>query len=256
MTSGNWSTPRPDELGEEHTEPVRTHWFGVPRNRESRDSRERGGRVKAAALIPCRGCRGSRLNPAAPTPVVPCVRMQRSDDADITSLALRAGAGDRAAVAGFVRATQADVWRFVAHLAADAGLADDLTQETYLRALPSLPSFEGRSAGRTWLLAIARRVVADHIRAVQVRPRLHHSAEVPEPAEPGFADRVVLDEVIGSLDPERRTAFVLTQVLGLSYADAAVVCGCPVGTIRSRVARAREDLVGMLADDRAGRRIS
>ncbi|USX53492.1 sigma-70 family RNA polymerase sigma factor [Lentzea sp. HUAS12] len=184
------------------------------------------------------------------------MRVPRSDDADITSLALRAGAGDRAALADFVRATQADVWRFVAHLAADVGLADDLTQETYLRALPSLPGFEGRSAGRTWLLAIARRVVADHIRAVRVRPRLHRSAEVPEPAEPGFADRVVLDEVIGSLDPERRTAFVLTQVLGLSYADAAVVCGCPVGTIRSRVARAREDLVDMLADDRAGRRIS
>jgi RNA polymerase sigma-70 factor, ECF subfamily len=43
--------------------------------------------------------------------------------------------------------------------------------------------------------------------------------------------------------PERREAFVLTQVAGLSYAEAAEICGCPVGTIRSRVARAREDLV-------------
>jgi RNA polymerase sigma-70 factor (ECF subfamily) len=49
------------------------------------------------------------------------------------------------------------------------------------------------------------------------------------------------------LTPQRREALVLTQVLGLSYADAAEVCGCPVGTVRSRVARAREDL--LRADD-------
>ncbi|ANZ43169.1 RNA polymerase subunit sigma [Lentzea guizhouensis] len=182
--------------------------------------------------------------------------MPRRDDADVTALALRAGAGDRAAAEDFVRATQADVWRFVAHLAADARLADDLTQDTYLRALPSLPRFEARSPARTWLLTIARRVVVDHIRSVRARPRVHHSAEVPEPVEPGFADRVALDDVIGTLDPERRTAFVLTQQLGLSYADAAEVCGCPVGTIRSRLARAREDLVALLADNRSGRRIS
>jgi RNA polymerase sigma-70 factor (ECF subfamily) len=51
--------------------------------------------------------------------------------------------------------------------------------------------------------------------------------------------RLLLD----GLDPDRREAFVLTQLIGLSYAEAADVCGCPVGTIRSRVARARDDLV-------------
>ena len=49
--------------------------------------------------------------------------------------------------------------------------------------------------------------------------------------------------------PERREAFIATQVLGLSYAEAADVCGCPVGTIRSRVARAREDLVTAYRQD-------
>ncbi|WP_255622142.1 sigma factor-like helix-turn-helix DNA-binding protein [Pseudonocardia sp. DSM 110487] len=56
-----------------------------------------------------------------------------------------------------------------------------------------------------------------------------------------------------ALDPERRTAFVLTQVLDLSYAEAAEVCGCPVGTIRSRVSRAREDLVAAM-EERPGER--
>ncbi|MFD5830143.1 sigma-70 family RNA polymerase sigma factor [Lentzea sp. NPDC060358] len=180
----------------------------------------------------------------------------RRDDAEITGYALRARAGDRAAAEAFVRATQADVWRFVAHLAADVRLADDLAQETYLRALPALARFEGRSPARTWLLAVARRVVADHIRSLRSRPRPHDGADVAEQVEPGFAEDVVLTELVGSLDPERRTAFVLTQLLGLSYADAAEVCDCPVGTIRSRVARAREDLVTAIEDDRTGRRVS
>ncbi|RAS59706.1 sigma-70-like protein [Lentzea atacamensis] len=54
--------------------------------------------------------------------------------------------------------------------------------------------------------------------------------------------------MVCSFDHERRTAFVLTQSLGLSYADAAQVRDCPVGAIRSRVARAREDLVAMVRD--------
>jgi len=57
------------------------------------------------------------------------------------------------------------------------------------------------------------------------------------------AEAVTLRALLGTLDSERREAFVLTQLVGLSYAEAADVCGCPVGTIRSRVARARNDLV-------------
>jgi RNA polymerase sigma-70 factor (ECF subfamily) len=59
--------------------------------------------------------------------------------------------------------------------------------------------------------------------------------------------------LVTALDPDRRAAFVLTQLLDLSYAEAADVCECPVGTIRSRVARAREDLVAALADSRGAR---
>ncbi|MCQ6473436.1 hypothetical protein NPN13_24440, partial [Vibrio parahaemolyticus] len=59
-------------------------------------------------------------------------------DAEVTGLALAAGRGDRVALGEFIRLTQADVWRFLAHLA-DADAADDLTQETYLRAMDALP---------------------------------------------------------------------------------------------------------------------
>jgi RNA polymerase sigma-70 factor (ECF subfamily) len=188
------------------------------------------------------------------------VRTPQPTDADVTQWAFAARRGDRAALERFVRATQRDVWRFVAHLG-DVRLADDLAQETYLRALGSLARFEGRSSARTWLLSIARRVVVDQIRAAQVRPRRADVADWESAIErtqavAGFEDNVVLQELLRSLDADRREAFVLTQTLGLSYADAAEVCDCPIGTIRSRVARAREDLVVALdGRGRGGRRL-
>jgi RNA polymerase sigma-70 factor, ECF subfamily len=140
---------------------------------------------------------------------------------------------------------------FVAHLS-DVRTADDLTQETYLRALGSLHRFHVRATARTWLLSIARRVVADHIRATRSRPRRadiadwQTVAEHAQPATPGIDDVVALDHLISSLDTDRREAFLLTQILGLPYADAAAICRCPIGTIRSRVARARDDLIAAL----------
>ena len=84
---------------------------------------------------------------------------------DVTDWALRAQHGDPLAEAALVRATQAEVWRLGAALV-DPGAADDLTQETYLRALRALPAFEARSGARTWLFGIARRTCADHLRTV------------------------------------------------------------------------------------------
>lgn len=178
-----------------------------------------------------------------------------SDDAAVTEAALAAKAGDRAAAATFVALTSPSVRRFLAHLC-DPGDVDDLTQETYLRALPALRGFAARSSARTWLLAIARRVAADHVRAALRRPASvsldarPEGAPTPAPLrQAGFDESVTLSALLGALAPERREAFIATQVLGLSYAEAAEVCGCPVGTIRSRVARAREDLVEAYRQD-------
>ncbi len=168
----------------------------------------------------------------------------------LTATALRAGRGDAVAAAAFVRATQAEVWRLCLHLS-DRNSADDLTQETYARAFASLHRFSARSTARTWLLSIARRACADAVRAA-VRQR----SQPPEPVAPGPdpAEGVALRALLDSLAPPRREAFVLTQLLGLSYAEAADVIGCPVGTIRSRVARARDDLVGGFGEERAAAR--
>jgi RNA polymerase sigma-70 factor, ECF subfamily len=170
-------------------------------------------------------------------------------DDELTRWALAAKTGDRAAAEAFVRATQRDVQRLLAHLAGPSE-ADDLTQETFLRAMRGLPGFAGRSSARTWLLSIARRVAVDHVRAAVRRPR----TAALEAVSPGvleradarqggrFEDGVLLRRLLDELPVDRREAFVATQMLGLSYAEAAEVCDCPIGTIRSRVARAREDL--------------
>lgn len=158
---------------------------------------------------------------------------------DATAAALRARRGDTAAAHAFVRATQADVWRLCAHLGSPQS-ADDLTQETYARAFTGLHRFAGRSSVRTWLLGIARHVCADAVRSA-VRERAVPAARERVAADPG--EQVALRDLLDGLDPDRREAFVLTQIVGLSYAEAADVCRCPVGTIRSRVARARDDLV-------------
>lgn len=162
---------------------------------------------------------------------------------DLTALALAAAGGDRAALAAFVRAGQSDVWRLARHLT-DGDAADDVTQDTFLRAIAALPGYRGEALARVWLLAIARRAAADHLRAVARRRRLADRVRAARTAAaPDPTGAVTVDLLIGGLDPDRRSAFVLTQVLGLSYEEAAVVCGCPVGTIRSRVARARADLL-------------
>ncbi|MET0728650.1 MAG: sigma-70 family RNA polymerase sigma factor [Acidimicrobiales bacterium] len=175
---------------------------------------------------------------------------------DLTRLARAAAEGDPVAVTAFVRRTQPEVWRLCARLG-DRAAADDLTQEVYLRALPALTRFRGDSSARTWLLQIARHVCADHVRrsgrSRALLTRLKERSARGYALEPARTGEIELEDAVGALDADRRDAFVLTQMVGLSYAEAAEVCEVPVGTIRSRVARARADLVASLAvsDDSA-----
>ncbi|MEV0758377.1 sigma-70 family RNA polymerase sigma factor [Streptosporangium sp. NPDC050280] len=179
-------------------------------------------------------------------------------DDHLTVLALTARSGAPADVEAFTRAVYAEVRRFVAHLAGSAS-AEDLTQETFVRVLRSLPHFAGRSSARTWLLSIARRVVVDRFRSASRRPAIADLADWQGVAErrqpvglPGCEDQVALADLLAQVPRERREAFVLTQIVGMPYAEAALLIGCPIGTVRSRVARARTQLIESLeAADRA-----
>jgi RNA polymerase sigma-70 factor (ECF subfamily) len=165
---------------------------------------------------------------------------------ELTRLLRAAQGGDRLALASFIRGSQAEVGRLCAYLV-DRQAADDLTQEVYLRAWTALPGWRGEASARTWLLAIARRTCAQAIRRRPPIPPVELAAG-DHRALPGSEEAILLNQLIAGLDPQRRAAFALTQLLGLTYAEAAQVCGCPVGTIRSRIARARADLTDQLRD--------
>jgi RNA polymerase sigma-70 factor (ECF subfamily) len=172
---------------------------------------------------------------------------------ELTELLLAARSGDRMAFGAFVRAAQADVWRLSSQLVGRTD-ADDVTQEVFLRAWRSRAGFRGDASARTWILSIARRACADAVRhkvrrrraTERAAPTGGHDERATDPAT-----RSSLSDLLDHLATDQREAFVLTQVVGCSYEEAAAACGVPVGTIRSRVARAREELVRAVRLSRA-----
>jgi len=160
------------------------------------------------------------------------------------------------ALATLVATTYSDVWRFCSVLV-EPDLADDLAQETFMRATSALQRFRGQASTRTWIFAIARHVCVDELRRRQRRRRRDErlAATADQLHDPDPSTDIAANELLAQLDPDRRAAFALTQLFRLSYQEAAVVCGCPSGTIRSRVARARDDLIALISpEDRATQR--
>jgi len=161
----------------------------------------------------------------------------------LTITALRAKAGDRPALDDFVAETLSDVLGVCRYLGRPTD-PEDLAQETYARALGSIHGFRGDGSARAWLLSIARRVCADATRR-EIRSRKLDERLIADLMTANHHDHlwVEIDELLDILDEDRRTAFVLTQLVGLSYEETAEAMECPVGTIRSRVARARQQLL-------------
>jgi len=135
------------------------------------------------------------------------------------------------------------VWRFAYHLSHSSDLADEASQETWARAVRSLPRFRGDSSVLTWLLAIARHVVAGLLRE-KMRP-LPLAAPPPPWTSTGLVE---VETELGRLPAPLAEALVLTQVVGLTYEEAAAVMGVRIGTVRSRVFRGRAALVEALRD--------
>jgi RNA polymerase sigma-70 factor, ECF subfamily len=147
-------------------------------------------------------------------------------------------AGDLDAFERLVRGYQAHIWRFLRHLLGDAALAEDVTQETFLRLYQRLPSFAGRSAFSTWVFRVARNAGLDALRAARRRERLLEALPPPVPAPSPHA-RVEAKAAVASLSPKLREALLLVEVFGFTYREAAEVLAVPEGTVKSRVFQAR-----------------
>lgn len=142
------------------------------------------------------------------------------------------------------------VWRFAAGMLHDPQEAEDVTQETFLRALRGRDSFRGEASERTWLLAICRHACIDRARASRTVESLEGLREKGfEPCSTDtdvashVSDRVLLDAAIEKLPHAEREAFVLIDAMGLTSAEAGEVCGLPASTVRSRRHRAHQQLV-------------
>lgn len=156
-----------------------------------------------------------------------------------------AARGDTAAFTEVVRTLQAPVWRFLVHLVGDPALAEDLTQEVFLKVHARLRTFRYRSHLSTWVLAIARNAGIDALRRRDRRARLLTELPPPAPA-PDRTGALEVTAALESLSTPQRDAFLVVELLGMSYREAGVALGVPEGTVKSRVHHARRHLVAWM----------
>lgn len=155
----------------------------------------------------------------------------------------RARRGDPAAERSLYDTHVDRVFRLAYRMTGDLQLAEDLTQETFLRAFDSLDRFRGDAALSTWLYAIATRTVLSGLRKVRrLRDRETGTDELPEPPPSSHADaelRLLLDGAIDALPQDMRIVFLMHDVEGFKHHEIAAGMEISPGTSKSRLHRAR-----------------
>jgi RNA polymerase sigma-70 factor (ECF subfamily) len=170
--------------------------------------------------------------------------MDGPDAADVVA----AASGDMVAFEGLVRRTQGAVWRYVVHLLGDPALADDISQEVFIRAYRKLHTLQDPARFIPWLLATARNAAYDAGRYRKRRPlELVGDRKLESSRDRGDPQLAVeVRDALDRIDDTLREALVLVAVIGLTYQEAAEITGVPEGTVKSRVFRARQSLVEIL----------
>jgi len=175
----------------------------------------------------------------------------------------RAQGGDQRAFDQLVSKYQRKLGRLLARFIRDPAEVEDVAQEAFLKAYRALPSFRGESAFYTWLYRIGINTAKNYL--VSQGRRAPTSTEFDADEAEGFEDAsqlrdintpesLLLSKQIGetvnsameSLPDELRTAIVLREIEGLSYEEIAGIMDCPIGTVRSRIFRAREAVAAKL----------
>lgn len=184
-----------------------------------------------------------------------------SPDVDDERLILRAQQGDLIAFNHLVTRHERAVFSVCLRLLADASLAEDVAQDTFIRAWGAIGSFQG-AVVRPWLLRIATNRSYDLLRARSRRPASSLDAELFE-VEPEWTSQAVavegpeahaartelsgyLEQALMTLPDDQRLAIVLSDVQGYGYDEIAEICGVAVGTVKSRISRGRSRLRDVL----------
>ncbi len=182
---------------------------------------------------------------------------QQAQDTD-QQLVQRVQKGDKRAFDLLVIKYQHKIMAIVGRYIRDSFEVNDVVQEAFIKAYRALPNFRGESAFYTWMYRIAINTAKNHLVAKNRRPpasdvdvdeaEFYSGSEslkdVDTPENNLFRDELqrVVNEAIRSLPEDLRTAVTLRELEGLSYEEIAEVMDCPVGTVRSRIFRARESI--------------
>ena len=156
------------------------------------------------------------------------------------ALVRRVQAGEKAAFDLLVRKYQQKVMNLVSRYVKDNAEVMDVTQEAFIKAYRALPNFRGESAFYTWLYRVAINTSKNHLVAKNRRPP---SSDVDATEAEAYASaelKQILFEAIEKLPKDLKTAIMLRELEGMSYEQIAEQMDCPVGTVRSRIFRARE----------------
>jgi RNA polymerase sigma-70 factor (ECF subfamily) len=167
----------------------------------------------------------------------------------------RAQRGDRSAFEILVRAYQTPVFNHIYRLVGDRGLAEDLTQEVFVRLFQKLPGFSFRSRFTTWMFQVASNRVVDELRAQERRPR---PAELPpddllccaDPAPEQAETIAAIWRAVGALSLDLKTALLLRDVAGFSYVEIAETLDVTLANVKWRIYKAREEVQRALALER------
>lgn len=206
------------------------------------------------------------MNPAVPTP---------KQDSD-TELVQRTVAGDQRAYGLLVLKYQRRIQRLIGRMVRDVDLVEDIAQETFVRAYRALHQFRGDAQFYTWLYRIAVNTAKKFLLELKHDPTVSENFhanddddetswkkaepttdEGPESILAAKEIAVVVNAAMDALPAELRQAVVLREIEGMSYEEIAIAMACPVGTVRSRIFRAREAVslqVRPLLDQQTGKR--
>lgn len=142
----------------------------------------------------------------------------------------------------------ANVFAFLYRLCGDANLAEDLAQETFVRALRALERYQPHGKVSTWLFSIAANAARDHWRRHRRHPEVPYEDAVLHADAADLSEGMQVREALLSLPLEQRTVLILRYYHDLSYAEIAEALVIPVGTVRSRIHNGLERLKGQLLE--------
>lgn len=174
-------------------------------------------------------------------------------------LVLRAQRGDKRAFGLLVDKYQRKLARLLSRMIRDQTEIEDVVQESFIKAYRALPNFRGDSAFYTWLYRIGINTAKNYLVSMGRRPTVSTDIEIEDAENFDSGDELrttetpessmmtkqiaqTVNDTVAALPEELRTAITLREIEGLSYEEIATIMGCPIGTVRSRIFRARETI--------------